>query len=83
MRRSQTSKASESLHERILNCLLEVPMRFFDTNPSGRVLRRFSRDTGAMAEILPKVLIELFTPIVIVVLAVIFCCIMEMVCSNN
>lgn len=53
-----TSKASKNLHDRMFNCLLKAPMRFFDTNPSGRVLNRFSKDTGAMDEILPRVLNE-------------------------
>lgn len=33
-------------------------MRFFDTNPSGRILNRFSKDIGAVDEILPKALLQ-------------------------
>lgn len=33
-------------------------MRFFDTNPSGRILNRFSRDMGAIDELLPKAMME-------------------------
>lgn len=33
-------------------------MRFFNTNSSGRVLNRFSKDMGAIDEILPSALID-------------------------
>lgn len=50
--------ASKRLHSRMFHALLEAPMRFFDTNPSGRVLNRFSKDMGAIDEMLPRVLLE-------------------------
>ncbi|XP_022909501.2 probable multidrug resistance-associated protein lethal(2)03659 [Onthophagus taurus] len=52
------SNSSKRLHAKMFNCLLKAPMRFFDTNPSGRILNRFSKDTGAMDETLPRVLSE-------------------------
>lgn len=33
-------------------------MRFFDINPSGRILNRFSKDIGAVDEALPKILLD-------------------------
>lgn len=51
-------KCSKNLHKRMFHCLLQAPMRFFDTNPSGRVLNRFSKDMGAIDELLPRVMIE-------------------------
>lgn len=33
-------------------------MAFFHNNPSGRILNRFSKDVGAMDELLPITLIE-------------------------
>lgn len=33
-------------------------MRFFDTNPSGRILNRFSKDMGAVDEVLPKAILD-------------------------
>ncbi|RZB39026.1 ABC tran, MMR HSR1 and/or AAA 21 domain containing protein [Asbolus verrucosus] len=50
--------ASKNLHTKMFHALLEAPMRFFDTNPSGRVLNRFSKDMGAIDELLPRVLMD-------------------------
>ncbi|KAI8429898.1 hypothetical protein MSG28_000378 [Choristoneura fumiferana] len=33
-------------------------MRFFDTNPSGRILNRFSKDMGIVDEILPRMYLD-------------------------
>lgn len=51
-------RSSKNLHSRMFHALLQTPMRFFDTNPSGRVLNRFSKDMGAIDEVLPRVLLE-------------------------
>lgn len=50
--------ASKNLHNRMFAALLEAPMKFFHTNPCGRILNRFSKDMGAIDEVLPKVLLE-------------------------
>ncbi|XP_063977602.1 ATP-binding cassette sub-family C member 4-like [Diachasmimorpha longicaudata] len=46
--------ASQKLHDRAFGALIRTGMRFFDTNPSGRILNRFSKDMGAIDELLPK-----------------------------
>lgn len=46
-------KASESLHNKMTNAILKAPVFFFDTNPVGRILNRFSKDIGCMDELLP------------------------------
>lgn len=50
--------ASKVLHDQMFIKLLLAPMRFFDTNPSGRILNRFSKDMGAIDEMLPKAMME-------------------------
>ncbi|KAL1514285.1 hypothetical protein ABEB36_003566 [Hypothenemus hampei] len=46
--------ASQELHNRMFACILKVPMAFFDSNPTGRILNRFSKDMGTIDEYLPK-----------------------------
>lgn len=36
------------------------PMCFFHANPSGRVLNRFSKDMGAVDELLPQAMLDCF-----------------------
>ncbi|XP_056639846.1 ATP-binding cassette sub-family C member 4-like isoform X1 [Diorhabda sublineata] len=50
--------ASRNLHKRMFGNVLEAPMRFFDTNPSGRILSRFSNDMGIIDELLPRALLD-------------------------
>ncbi|XP_050316874.1 ATP-binding cassette sub-family C member 4 [Bactrocera neohumeralis] len=50
--------ASKVLHDRMFGCILRATMRFFDTNPSGRILNRFSKDMGAIDEYLPKSIMD-------------------------
>ena len=46
-------KASENLHDRMTKAVMKAPVLFFDTNPAGRILNRFSKDVGVMDDILP------------------------------
>lgn len=50
--------SSQKLHDVMFTNILKAPMRFFDTNPSGRILNRFSKDMGAVDELLPKVILD-------------------------
>ena len=47
-------KSSENLHDKMVTCALRAPVLFFDTNPAGRILNRFSKDIGCVDELLPK-----------------------------
>ncbi|XP_046429218.1 ATP-binding cassette subfamily C member 4-like isoform X3 [Neodiprion fabricii] len=50
--------ASCNLHNSMFANILVTTMRFFNTNPSGRILNRFSKDMGAMDELLPNTMLE-------------------------
>ena len=47
-------RCSERLHDKMVIAILQAPLLFFDTNPVGRILNRFSKDVGCMDELLPK-----------------------------
>lgn len=46
-------KSSERIHDKMVNATLHAQVSFFDTNPTGRILNRFSKDVGSMDEQLP------------------------------
>ncbi|KAJ6646999.1 ATP-binding cassette subfamily C member 4 [Pseudolycoriella hygida] len=49
---------SQNLHDQMFQCVINATMRFFNTNPSGRILNRFSNDIGIIDEILPKTFLD-------------------------
>ncbi|KAJ8918369.1 hypothetical protein NQ315_008063 [Exocentrus adspersus] len=50
--------SSQKLHNMMFHSVIGTTMRFFDTNPSGRILNRFSKDMGAVDELLPKAILD-------------------------
>lgn len=50
--------ASRNLHDHIFNRIIQAKMRFYNANPSGRILNRFSKDIGSMDEYIPSVLYD-------------------------
>ncbi|KAK7893415.1 hypothetical protein WMY93_022567 [Mugilogobius chulae] len=46
-------RSSQSLHNSMFSAVLRCPVRFFDINPIGRILNRFSKDIGQMDSVLP------------------------------
>ena len=50
-------RSSQRLHDRMVEATLHAQLSFFDTNPAGRILNRFSRDIGSIDEELPQIFI--------------------------
>ena len=55
---SVSLRSSERLHDKMVVAVLHAPVFFFDSNPVGRILNRFSRDIGCMDEVLPKTFLQ-------------------------
>ncbi|KAG5868529.1 hypothetical protein JTB14_032276 [Gonioctena quinquepunctata] len=51
-------RASTNLHDNMFMSMTRATMRFFNTNSAGRILNRFSKDMGAIDELLPAALID-------------------------
>ncbi|XP_037318655.1 ATP-binding cassette sub-family C member 4-like isoform X2 [Pungitius pungitius] len=51
-------KSAQSLHNSMFNSILGTPVRFFDINPIGRVLNRFSKDIGQLDSNLPWTFVD-------------------------
>ncbi|KFB40460.1 AGAP001775-PA-like protein [Anopheles sinensis] len=51
-------RASQNLHDSMFKGCVSTSMRFYDTNPSGRILNRFSKDMGSVDELLPKACLD-------------------------
>ena len=64
-------RCSERVHDKMVVALLQAPVLFFDSNPAGRILNRFSKDVGCMDELLPLrflfsiQLVLLFTSVIV------------------
>ncbi len=62
-----TIGASRKLHDRMTEAVLRAKIVFFDTQPLGRILNRFSADIGSNDDMLPQTLFD-FTMILFIVL---------------
>jgi ATP-binding cassette, subfamily C (CFTR/MRP), member 4 len=51
-------KASQTLHDRMSSAVLRAKIQFFDTNPLGRIMNRFSADVGSNDDLLPNTLFD-------------------------
>ena len=51
-------KAAENLHNKMTLTTIKAPVFFFDTNPAGRILNRFSKDVGCMDDVIPPLFLQ-------------------------
>ncbi|XP_041834872.1 ATP-binding cassette sub-family C member 4-like [Melanotaenia boesemani] len=51
-------RCAQVLHNRMFNSILRTPVRFFDINPIGRVLNRFSKDIGILDANMPWTMVD-------------------------
>lgn len=58
---SCTIAASQRLHDQMTMAVLRAKIEFFDTNPAGRILNRFSADVGSNDDQLPSALSDTAT----------------------
>lgn len=54
-------RSSTSLHNSMFKGISHASMHFFNTNPTGRILNRFSKDLGQVDELLPTVMVSVIT----------------------
>ncbi|XP_011505689.1 PREDICTED: multidrug resistance-associated protein 4-like [Ceratosolen solmsi marchali] len=52
------NNTSSNIHNQMIDRILKTPIKFFDLNPSGRILNRFSKDLGAVDELFSFALVE-------------------------
>ena len=59
-------KASQRLHDAMVTAVIRAKVVFFDTNPIGRILNRFSADVGINDDLLPMTMYDFFMCVFIV-----------------
>ncbi|KAJ8687082.1 hypothetical protein QAD02_022876 [Eretmocerus hayati] len=69
--------SSQRLHDLVFGAIIRASMRFFDTNSSGRILNRFSKDMQAIDELLPKALLDAFQILLICTGSIIISCVVN------
>uniref|UniRef100_A0A803TSN8 ATP binding cassette subfamily C member 4 (PEL blood group) n=1 Tax=Anolis carolinensis TaxID=28377 RepID=A0A803TSN8_ANOCA len=50
--------AAQTLHNSMFQSILKAPVLFFDSNPIGRILNRFSKDIGHLDDLLPLTFLD-------------------------
>lgn len=59
--------SSQTLHNRMFESILKAPVLFFDRNPIGRILNRFSKDIGHMDDLLPLTVLDFIQTLLLVI----------------
>ncbi|NXA67055.1 MRP4 protein, partial [Mohoua ochrocephala] len=50
--------SSQNLHNKMFQSILKAPVLFFDRNPIGKILNRFSKDIGHLDDLLPLTFLD-------------------------
>uniref|UniRef100_A0A665T414 Multidrug resistance-associated protein 4 n=2 Tax=Echeneis naucrates TaxID=173247 RepID=A0A665T414_ECHNA len=53
-------RSAQNLHNSMFNAVLRAPVVFFDVNPIGRILNRFSKDIGQVDSMLPITFVDFY-----------------------
>ncbi|XP_034007075.1 multidrug resistance-associated protein 4-like [Trematomus bernacchii] len=53
-------RSSQTLHNSMFSAVIRTPVRFFDVNPIGRILNRFSKDISQMDSLLPITFVDFY-----------------------
>ncbi|XP_077583755.1 ATP-binding cassette sub-family C member 4-like [Stigmatopora nigra] len=61
--------SAQTLHQRMFHAILRTPVYFFQVNPTGRILNRFSKDIGYLDSLLPWTFVD-FTQVFLQVVGV-------------
>ncbi|XP_070655996.1 ATP-binding cassette sub-family C member 4-like isoform X1 [Bos indicus] len=59
--------SSQTLHNKMLESIFRAPVLFFNRNPIGRILNRFSKDIGQMDDLLPLTFLDFIQTFLLVV----------------
>ncbi|KAF4008061.1 hypothetical protein G4228_019617 [Cervus hanglu yarkandensis] len=59
--------SSQTLHSKMLESILRVPVLFFDRNPIGKILNRFSKDIGHLDDLLPLTFLDFIQTFLLVI----------------
>ena len=68
-------RACRWMHDNLLTRVLKMPMSFFDTTPSGRIINRFSRDTETIDIVLPGIVVQFLGCISNIITTLIIVCV--------
>ncbi|OXA46434.1 Multidrug resistance-associated protein 4 [Folsomia candida] len=54
-------RVSVRVHDKMFKSMVRAPIKFYDDNPSGRIMNRFTKDLGSMDELLPYAMFDAIT----------------------
>ncbi len=67
--------ASKRVHRDLLNNVMKSPMKFFDTNPMGRILNRFTSDMDTIDQMIPYEILDFTWCLIECIVVILLICI--------